>query len=417
MKRTTFLLALVGLLALLLPVKAVHGAGVAMGPAAMEINAVRGQTYQRTVTVFNPSQSEAMEYTLRLEGQVNEWIDIRDFQTGTPLQSVTIEASASTYLLIKIAVPADAANGTYKDTIYVETRPVGDIEGTGVSAVMQARSDLTIIVGGDQAVDGIFYSATVRDIEVGLPLRLGVQFRNTGNVAVNPSISCIVSKDKGTVAEFGHAETSVMAGTEVVIPVEWSDTAGLSGDYTARVSVSLGDRVIGTREVAFSVLPAGTLSKTGEFIGLGYEGEPAVDTTLKIQGSFTSTGQADCRAKLILEVYRDGGLVDALESEESLVPVGETSVLTAYLKLGKAGDYTVKGHVAYDGKQTDDREISFTVTGGSSRASGVLPFVVGGIGGALVIGAAAAVILRLRKGGVRARKQYAPGKNGKGYAS
>lgn len=417
MKRVVFLLAFTCLLALWLPVPAVHGTGVAMGPAALQIDAVRGQSYQRTVTVFNPSQTEAVEYNLRVEGQASAWLSLSDLETRAPLQSLRIEAASSTYVLIDVAVPSDTPNGTFGATVYVETVPVQDIDGTGVSAVLQAHSDITIVVGGDQSISGILHNVTTRDIEAGLPLRLGVQFRNTGNVAVSPAINCAVIKDNATVAEFGEAETSVMAGTEAVIPVEWGETSGLLGDYRARVSLSLGSGAIGTREVAFKVLPPGSLTKTGEFTELAYEGEPKVDTTLKVQGSFKSTGQADCRAKLVLEVYRDGALTEALESEEALVPLAETSVLTAYLELAKSGEYALKAHVAYEGKQTENREISFTVTGGGSGMSSVLPFVLGGIGGALVLAVVAAVILRRRQSGAGARKQYAATRNGKRYAS
>lgn len=406
MKRAVFLLALAGLLAWLLPVQAIQAAGVAMGPAGIEISVVRGQTYQRTATVYNPSSSEPMDYTLRVEGEASSWIHLLDFGTGTPIETLHIDAASSTYVIIEIRVPSETPNSTYKAIVYVETAPVANIDGTGVSAILQAHSELSIIVGGEQTVDGVLYDVTVRDIEPGLPLRLGVQFRNTGNVAVNPAISCAISKDNTLVAEFGHAATSVMAGTEAVIPVEWADTAGLSGDYVAQVRVSLPDRLIGTREVPFRVLPPGTLTKTGELVDLTFEGEPGLGTTLRIEGNFRSTGQADCLAKLMLEAYCNGDLVEAVESEEGLVPVGETRPLTAYLKPGKSGDYTVKGFAAYNGKQTEVKDISFTVPGKSSRMGTAL--IIGGAGlGALLVAGGGAALMRRRKPGTRAQKRYA----------
>jgi hypothetical protein len=399
---------LTGLLASLLPAQPALAIGVAMGPATMEItDAVRGEDYERTVTVFNPSSSEATKYNLRVEGEASSWLGLYDFGNKTLLQSLTIEAQSSSYVSIEIRVPSDTPNGIYKATIYAATAPVENINDSGVSAIMQASSELTIIVGGDQVIDGTFYNVNARDIEAGLPLRLQVQFRNTGNTAVNPVIDCIISKENAKVAEFSYAETSVKAGTEVVIPVEWANTADLNGDYVALVTVSLADKVLDTKEVPFKVLPVGTLTKTGEFISLAFEGQPALDTTLKVLGSFESTGQADCRARLLLEVYRNGDLIDTLKSEETLVPVGQTGILTAYLKLTKAGDYTVKGYVAYDGKQTDTKETSFTVAKKSSQMSSVLPFVIGGIGGALLITAVTVTILRRRKPSMKNRKQYA----------
>ncbi len=411
-------LLVLGLLALVtfLPTSTL-AVGVAIGPTTVEIpNAVRGGEYERTVTVFNPSDPET-EYALSTDGEAGTWVSLCDWNTRQAVASVTIAGRGSATILLKVNVPGDIANGSYTATVYAETAPIAGTGENGASTVLQGKSVLTVTVSDTQTVGGTVLSIQARDIEAGLPLRLEVNFRNTGNVAVTPQIDCAVNEEDVKIAEFTHAETSVTAGTQEVIRMEWADTVDLNGEYVALVTVSLADQVLDTREVPFRVLPVGTFSKTGEFISLGYEGEPTTSATLKVLGSFKSTGQADCRAKLILEVYRDGGLVDALESEESLVPVGETSILTAYLKPGRAGEYTVKGHIAYDGKQTDTMETSFTVTGGSSKTSSVLPFVIGGIGGGLVIAAAAGVVLRRRQTGARARKQYAASKNGKRYAS
>ena len=44
------------------------------------------------------------------------------------------------------------------------------------------------------------------------------------------------------------------------------------------------------------------------------------------------------------------------------MPVGETTNLTAYLKIETPGNYVIKGHALYDGKTTDTKELSFDVS-------------------------------------------------------
>jgi hypothetical protein len=68
-------------------------------------------------------------------------------------------------------------------------------------------------------------------------------------------------------------------------------------------------------------------------------------------------------AKFIGATYCNGKFEEALESEEELVAVGETTELTAYYKITAPGDYKTKGYVTYCGKETQKGEVSFTLSG------------------------------------------------------
>jgi LPXTG-motif cell wall-anchored protein len=361
MKRIIFVVLTVGLLLTLIP-GAVLALGVAMGPNVLEIpNALRGGEYERALTVFNPDKEET-EYTLRTDGEAASWITLHDIETGEVIEGLTIPGNSSEPIIMKVAVPEDIQNGDYEATVFAETVPADSEGETGVSAILQAKAELTVKVTGEQVISGEVVSVKVRDAEVGFPLRLEVNFRNTGNVAVTPSIDCAILKEGEVISEFNYDETEVKAETQESIAVEWGTSDQETGEYDALVSTFLGDELIETKQVSFELLAPGTLSKQGELIELTYDGRVEAGATIKLQGFFENTGQGDALAKLIAEVYVDGTLIDSVSGEETLVAVGETGIAVAYYKLEEEGTYVIKGYISYEGKQTEEREMTLTTS-------------------------------------------------------
>jgi hypothetical protein len=318
-----------------------------------------------------------------VDGNIASWVSFHDYETSDVIQRLLISGKNSNYITIKVKVPPDIINGSYNGTVYIETVPQ-DLGGSGASAIMQATSAITVNVAGNQIVAGNVGTITALDMEPGLAMRVEVNFQNTGNVGVQPKVECQVNNtDNVQVAAFSSDNFTVKPDSQGNIPVVWSTaTDQKTGDYVASVKVSLGDKILATKEVSFKVLPPGTLTKTGELVSLNYAGQPLVGSMLKIQSEFHSTGQADVLAKLISEVYYNGILVDTLNSENTLVPVGQTGTLISYLKLDKTGQYSIKAYVSYEGKQTGVKEIDFnaasvlpgqTSTTGVKSATGNLP--------------------------------------------
>jgi hypothetical protein len=61
------------------------------------------------------------------------------------------------------------------------------------------------------------------------------------------------------------------------------------------------------------------------------------------------------------EVYMDGDLIGATESEPVMVEAGNSAQIDIFVDVAEKGKYRVQGHVTYEGKTTDDREVSFKV--------------------------------------------------------
>ncbi len=142
-----------------------------------------------------------------------------------------------------------------------------------------------------------------------------------------------------------------------------------NGEYLVTVKVFLKGELLKEANLPFVLLPPGTLTKQGELIAMTYDGQPALNSLIKIQGLFTNTGQVDVFAKLIAEIYINEVLSDTVESEEILVPSSFDSSITAYYKLEQNGTYVIKGYIAYDGKLTSSKEVSLSTVNSRMTAS------------------------------------------------
>lgn len=359
------------LLLFLLPLNA-SAIGLGIAPTDLQItDALRGTEHQRMVTIFNPGEGE-INVRLGAEGEASSWISFyQASDPSRPIDSISVLGKGNAPLLVKIKIAPDAAIGSYKATVYAETIPPEgeEIEGR-VTTKLRVPASVVITVTGTQILRGVVSSISARDVEAGYPLRIKVRFQNTGNVMATPQVGVEVIKDNADIDSFTSVQNEVKPERSETISVEWDTTGRQPGDYVAHVAVSLAGKTISAEELNFAILPPGTLARAGVFEELGLEGEPKLGTIVKVQATFSNTGRIDTKAKFIGEAYCDNELVDALESEESLVLMGEKGTLTSYVELERPGHYDIKGYINYEGKKTDIKEISFTL----GEAGGGVPF-------------------------------------------
>ena len=359
-------------------------------------DAAKGVTFEKTITIINTAE-DACDCNVSVKGDLKDWFSFHEVGQTESLISITVPGKGSKRVVIKITIPEDTPNGVYNDTIYVQTIPsaVTDAEGTVASVVIRMPVRLSIAVTDIQILTGIVKSITTQDTEVGYPLRINVVFKNTGNVVAKPNTDVKITNTDGQIIDrLTRDDFEVKVGSTDTIPVEWNTNGLESGDYVANVTVSLGGEVLATQKLHFKLLPVGTLSRQGSLTDISYDGEPSVDKVTKILATFKNIGEIDTKAKFIGEVYVNGDLIDTIESEELLVPVRETDTLTVYLKIEKDGSYTIKGHVLYDGKTTETKELSFIVTEAELETGKVPRF---GIIGALMAIAILVVFIVARR--------------------
>lgn len=367
-KRVGIRIVLIALLLLLLSgvtLFPVAATGIAVTPSHLEISdSLRGGEYERNITIYNPD-NELTDYTLTASGGAGEWISFYKQDDPVSLVNrVTIPGNSNVRMLVKFAIPQDAANGEHKATIFVASVPVEEASGgSGQVVSLAVPVAVTIFVTGSQILSGVVDGISTDDVEVKYPLRIKVQFHNTGNVVATPLISVkIITQNGTTINNFTSSEFNVKPQKHETILLEWDTTGKEPGDYIANISVTLGDSVIKQEQLNFAILPTGTLTRSGSLTELIFEGEPDLGVLTMIQATFVNTGKIDTKAKFIGDVYHNGTLVDTLQSEELLVAVGNMELLKSYFKPDQPGEYRIKGYVIYEGEKTEEKEISFTIT-------------------------------------------------------
>ncbi len=409
----------VALACLAWPAAQASAGGIGLAPSRMEIQqAMRGGEYDRSIWIFNPGDDPS-DYTLRGTGGGSASIKFYDGpKSSVPLERVTVPGNGNKEVLVRFTIAEQASNGTYEATLVVGTSfgPPGAAGGpSGQAVAAEAESRVRIEVTGNQMLRAAVDEFVTADTEVNYPLRLSAYVRNTGNVTAKPKMVAAVYQGSSLVAQQEYADTEIKPEGKEPLVLEINTKGWRDGDYLAKVAVSLGDsstrtgEVIGEKELRFKVLPVGTLTRAGELAQLVHEGEPVAGRTVRILATFANTGQIETPAVFIGEVYRDGQMLDTIDSREVLVLARQQSQLLSYLKLDAPGNYVVKGKINFGGKQSNEMELAFkavTERGASTEStspawSGNTWVLLAAIDGLVILGIVIGALMlgRRRRGG------------------
>ena len=357
-------LAIVASLALGQRPVAAQGIGIYPTNLSFE-NAARSGEYFRTVGVINSGDSDTI-FTLEGEGPIGGWISFVEVNDrSNVIESVTVPGNSERQILLQVTVPEDAANGEYLGFAQVVARG-GTAQGGGSSVGVGAAIDVSVNVTGDQRFDGSLVDSSVSDVELGYPLRVRATVRNSGNVRITPQVTLeVVDPDNNVVMQETFPTETVVFPSEtgqLTYEVDVSARDLGEGEYLARVSATAGDLELGRRQTSFSILPVGTLTRLGQLRDLRMAIAPGPGELGKLDVVFVNTGQIDTLAKFVGQLYQSGRLIDALSSEELLVAVREQRTLELLFRVNEPGDYLIKGKVNYQGKETESKELTFTVS-------------------------------------------------------
>ncbi len=381
-----FVLLLLLLILSIIVIPNAGAVGVGVVPANVSItDATRGGEYEQVINVYN-TDTTTSTFRVYATGDIRSWISFYDLQ-GNRLTEMTIPGKNRTKILMKFRIPEDAPTGSYKSMVYVESIPGKTAtKGAAAQVGIQVPVEINLRVTGEQILSGIVHGITISDTEEGYPLIIRVLFRNTGNVIAKPVINVEIFKGTTQISSFSASNETVKPHRLKEIRLKWDTEGQAVGDYLANVSVSLAGKLLNSSEIPFKILEPGTLTRNGILRMLSYEGKPEVGALIKVLATFENTGKISTKARFYGEVYRNGQLIDVINSEELEVPVRETGVLTSYLKLDAPGAYNISGYVLYEGKKTDKRSIQLEV--GSPKRHFPLPAI--GAAGTLI-----AIILTL----------------------
>jgi len=344
-----------------------YASGIGIAPSAIDISdAIRGDIYEKEIRIHNPND-ENLNFVIESNEEAGEWISFFDTDDNSPLTEGIVPANNIKVIHLKVEIPSDTPNGRYNASICASTNSKDNDNTMGIQAEFSAISHLTIEVTDIQKLSGTVEYISIHDGEVNLPVLIGVKFTNTGNVAAKPVVSIVMKKDGTTIDQMTVDNTEIGTGSSGTIQTEWDTTGQKSGKYTADVSVSLDGNILKRKTVAFELFPIGTLTQEGEFVTITSDGQLHPGTILKVIGTFRNTGEMGTMVKMVGEVVRNGNLIQTIESDELLVPMYQSKQLSSYLDLSDVGDYVVTAHMIYAGKETDEKELAFTVSEASDE--------------------------------------------------
>jgi hypothetical protein len=267
--------------------------------------------------------------------------------------------------------PGNASNGLHelKLRFFKTPKPSTDQSGSAVSVVTGVTAQIFVTVGGEEHLEYALSSIFVDVTEEGLDVPVTYTVHNTGNVDWRPGkiIFAFFNVDSERVGEYTLEASDiepVKAGQsnqsfKVRVPAQLA-----KGAYTVRATFFDGEEEVGAVESVqpFEVLPPGSLAQSGMLMGVSVNKETYTPgEKVKVSAVFKNDGEVEVTAVLVLELSRDGNIVDLLQGEEYEVPSGEEFVFSQLVDVFDEGAYEINAIVEYGKKQTQARQVMFEV--------------------------------------------------------
>jgi hypothetical protein len=338
---------------------------IGISPGVVEVtDALRGSDYTRTFTVLN-QRTTRLVFQMSVSGEAADWVTLYDSaDRTTPAERIEVPPETNKDIVVQIAIPDDAPNQRFVAEITLgspEPEP-GETLEAGAAVTTGLALDVVVDVTGTERLQGDIVDVVVRDTEVGLPLRAKMDFINTGNVIAEPVVGIALSDAGGQVV----GETTVV---QEVVPLEERTTLKAEldtstrqpGPYTALVTVELRDQEVYSQPFEIEIFPEGTFAREGELVSLTLANAPYPGAIANLVAEFQNSGEVDMAATFEGEVFKDGDLIGTAASDEVMVEAGNGTQLEVLVDVLERGKYRVQGHVNYEGKSTQDREVSFKV--------------------------------------------------------
>ena len=349
-------------------IETVSSQGLGVAPASIDIpDGLKAKTYLRSIRLFNDGE-QPVTYQLNTTGDIKTWTTFyNNINLTEPIQNISVYGKEE--VIIQFTIPENTANGIYNGTIYAKiTSENPNASGGAVNLIFPV--DISISVIGTQILTGKVSNININDVEIGQPLFIELRFLNTGNVIATPVVNAVIIRvDEGAIDNFTYSDNSVNINSYDLLSVTWNTTNQKIGNYTAYTTVLLDETIIFEQNLSFKILPLGALTPKGEIVNLSYLGKPSKEEVLILKANYKNTGQVNTVTKFIAEVYRNGKLIEILESPEGteelpIVKINESYNFSVYLKIIDSGSYEIQAYVVLnENNKTAIQSLFFDVVG------------------------------------------------------
>jgi hypothetical protein len=334
-------------------------------------SALRGGEFIETFGVLN-STGTGEYFSFGLAGTTAPWLHVvSSSNRSTPITKVWAPSGPRpSTAVLELQVPPTLANGTYKGELTVASVIPKVAHKSQTPVGLGAAIDVVVNVTGTQVVAGDLVNAytTYPKIEVGSPVNVFVVVKNAGNVAEQPDFGLQVHKAHSKAAQYkwtGTTGSGLLPGQTAVYEVAWpgasTETQTLGG-YSATVNVAFGKKDIGSADLAFQLVPYGSLHRGGKLLGLELGNHPKAGYSAEVQAQVRSTGELQEETNFVGQLYLNGQLIKGIKSPVPiLLQPGQTGTITMPVLVAKNGEYRLTGTASFAGAQSNPESISFRV--------------------------------------------------------
>jgi hypothetical protein len=340
---------LIFVLTLLIFVNSVNAISIGISPGRVRFDNVLRDGYSERIVTISTGADEELIATFRPGGEIKDWIRLEPNAT-------TFGVSKGNPYKLKIIVhpPSDVRIGNYSGNIEFITEGVG---GTAGRAGAFIKTAVTLLINtevtGREIIKCRAGAFSFNDAEVGLPFEFSYTIINDGNVRLKP----IITLDIWDQLQEKLLFTESAIGNEVLPTTERKISSTLSnnlneGQYWINMKV---DECQATSFVTFSVVEKGGIIDKGELIGIINKPWAYTNETIQITAKFQNSGKRSVTAKFKGAIRLNDKIVRLIETDEVIVPIGETTDFDIFFAPELAGRYTLTGRVIYNKKLTFEK--------------------------------------------------------------
>jgi len=386
MKKSTIIY---GLLIILITGTA-SAVNIGVSPASLTFDNMIPGGYSETTLFISTSGDDRLQIGFGISGPIKDWISFNE-------TDFILEPRSTKTVVVYARPPLDAAGGNYSGDIYMRASRYGGVEsgGTGLGVSGGISVGVTITLTGIRIENYKLVGVSVKDTEIGFPVRFTVDISNIGNIRTKPGIHIEIydKNEKNMLISSDYADTEILPTKTESVNVEVPLTDFKVGNYIGKIQVKEDKQ-----KVIFNVLERGTLALKGILKQIRLN-KIWVETgeTSKVEAVFENKGdlliegaKLKVEAYLIDEKYGTEKLMKTFESDSLNVPIGQEITLSSYFTPQQEGRYRMTGYITYSGKNTPPKDTILNVL---AKPTNYLPYII-----IIAIILAALIVYLTRKG-------------------
>jgi hypothetical protein len=333
----------------------VYAVSIGVSPGRVKFENLLQEGYAERIITISTNTEDILNGHFNVNGEIKDWLS---FEPHT--NTFSLSKGNPYKLKIIIQPPSDIRNGNYSGNIEFVTDTVGSVAGRA-GGIVKAAVTMTLNseVSGIEIIECRAGGFNLKDIEVGFPLELGVTVANDGNVRLSPTITL----DVWDQLQENLLLSQSVVGDEVLPTTEKSMFRRISnnldvGQYWVNLNV---EECNAADFRTFSVVEKGGIVDKGTLSGILNKPSALVGETIEFVAKFVNNGKRAVNAKFKGTIRLEDKIVKVIETEEIIVPAGETGDISIFFTPEEPGRYSLTGRVVYNKKLTFEKGASLDV--------------------------------------------------------